>query len=367
MNARPGMQSSFALARTLATAIGLGTGVISCGRGGGEPSSSNAVASQNANAKAEGTTFTVRDTVIATTLDATATVEPWQRATLSTKLVGSVLEVMVHEGDQVRAGQVLVRLDARDLTAKSSQTAASVADAQALQQEAQLQAARLRALYADSAATRAQLDAAETGVARANAGVTAARAMSAELDALRSYATVRAPFGGTVVTRSVDPGAFASPGAPLLTIWDDAILRLRGSVSGDAARGLRSGQKLSARIDGHDATVVIEGVVPGGAGNLFTVNARLANPTRSYRAGAAATVQIPLGTHHTLLIPASAVVRDGDLTGVTVRATSGDERRWVRLGATVGEWVEVTGGLRAAEVIVVPDATARIIAPAPGA
>ncbi|HWE43592.1 MAG TPA: biotin/lipoyl-binding protein, partial [Gemmatimonadaceae bacterium] len=122
--------------------------------------------SESAPPRVAGTVYTVKDTVIDATFEASGTAAPVRQATLSTKLMGTVLEVLVKEGDQVSAGQPLVRIDARDLAAKQAQVGASIADAEAMRRDAATQAARMRALYADSAATRAQLDAAETGLAR---------------------------------------------------------------------------------------------------------------------------------------------------------------------------------------------------------
>jgi RND family efflux transporter MFP subunit len=301
-----------------------------------------------------GTALVLRDTVIDATISASGVAEPIQQATLSTKLMGTVTAVLVREGDVVRSGQTLLRIDARDLTAKSAQVGASIADAQAMQREASNNAARFRALYADSAATRAQLDAAETGLARAEAGLRAAQAASGELDAMRSYATVTAPFGGVVTVRAVDPGAFAAPGAPLITVQDGSTLRISVSAAGDAVRTLTRGQKLAATIDGVPVSAIIEGVVPAGAGNLFTVNATVSNTAGAYRSGSAAMLSIPVAREQALLVPNAAIVREGDLTGVIVRTATGDERRWVRLGVSTATHTAVSSGLTVGETIVVP-------------
>lgn len=301
-----------------------------------------------------GTALVLRDTVIDATISASGVAEPIQQATLSTKLMGTVTAVLVREGDVVRSGQTLLRIDARDLTAKSAQVGASIADAQAMQREASTNAARFRALYADSAATRAQLDAAETGLARAEAGLRAAQAASGELDAMRSYATVTAPFSGVVTVRAVDPGAFAAPGAPLITVQDGSTLRISVSAAGDAVRTLTRGQKLAATIDGVPVSAIIEGVVPAGAGNLFTVNATVSNTAGAYRSGGAAMLSIPVAREQALLVPNAAIVREGDLTGVIVRTATGDERRWVRLGVSTATHTAVSSGLTVGETIVVP-------------
>lgn len=305
-----------------------------------------------------GTVVTVTDTTLDATLEAAGVAEPFQRATLSTKLMGTVVAVPVREGDVVNKGQPLVRIDARDLTAKATQASASVADAEANHREALAHAARIRALYADSAATKAQLDAAETGLARAEAAVRVAQGASDELGAVSDYAIMRAPFAGVVTQRFVDPGAFAAPGAPLVTVQDVSRLRIVANAAPDAVRSLRRDMPITATIEGRTVRATVEGVVPADAGNLYTVNAVVPNADRALLAGSTATIALPLGARAALLVPSAAVRREGDLTGVIVRTASGDDLRWVRVGRTVNGAVEVKSGLRADEQIVVPTVAA---------
>jgi RND family efflux transporter MFP subunit len=297
--------------------------------------------------------YVVRDSTVTALFDAAGVAAPVQQATLSTRLMGTVTEVLVQEGEVVIAAQPLVHLDARDLEARAAQAAASLREAEAVQRDAEVQATRLRALYADSAAPRAHVDAAETGLARATAAVSAARAAAAELSAVTSYATVRAPFGGFVTRRFVDPGAFAAPGAPLIEVQDASRLRIAATAAPDLVQGLRRGQVLDATIEGRPVRATVEGVVPA-AGNVYTVNAIVANSGRALLAGSVATIALPAGSRPALVLPLAAVRREGDLTGVTLRTPAGDEIRWVRLGRTVGNVVEVTAGLRAGDSVVVP-------------
>ena len=306
--------------------------------------------------------YVVRDTVVQSTFEASGTAAPLRQATLSTKLMGSVLEVLVKEGDAVSAGQPLVRIDARDLSAKAEQVAASIAEAEAMQRDALTQAKRIRALYADSAATRAQLDAVETGLARAEAGVRTAQAAATELGATTSYATVRAPFAGIVTKRFVDPGAFAAPGAPLVSVQDGSRLRITANATPDVARSLRRGGRIDAIVEGRRVAAVVEGVVPAAAGNLHAINALVDNPSGAILPGSTATVVVPLGTRPAIVVPQTAVIRQGDLTGVTVRTAEGDATRWVRLGRSTGAMVEVNAGLRAGDRVVVPASNAASIA-----
>ena len=103
--------------------------------------------------------------------------------------MGTVTEVLVREGEVVRRGDLLVRLDTRDLTAKDDQVRAGLAAAVSRADEAERYAVRIRALYADSAAPKALLDGAEAGLAQAEAGL--AQARGARARARRGRATTR--------------------------------------------------------------------------------------------------------------------------------------------------------------------------------
>ena len=299
------MRMTLTALTTLALAIG-------CGRAAEPPT-------QRAAEPAAGSTFTVAETTIVATFDAAGVAEPIQRATLSTRLMGSVTEVLVREGDRVRAGELLARIDAREVEAKRAQVEAGIAAAEAVYQDARTQAERFRALYADSAATRYQLDQVETGLARAEAGLQTARASRAELDAVGAYAEIRAPFTGIVTRRFVDPGAFAAPGSP--DRRGPGCLAPPGQRLGSSAGGCRppAGAALDASIEGRPVPAIVEGVVPGSAGAVYTVNAIVENPRNELPPGSAATLRVPQGRRVTVIIPAGAVVREGDLTGVRVK------------------------------------------------
>ena len=337
-------------ARSAVIGVAVATFAAACGRTPASTTESATVQS------VDGATYVVHDTTIDASFDAAGIAAPIQQATLSTKLMGTVTDVLVREGDHVAAGQVLVRIDARDLSARSAQAAASVAEADAMQNDARVQANRIRGLYADSAATRAQLDAAETGLARAEAGLKAAQAAASELGAVSSYSIVRAPFAGIVTKRFADPGAFAAPGAPLVTMQDVSTLRISASTTPDVARGLHRGQALTALVERTPVTATVEGAVPAMAGSLYTINAVVPNANAALLAGSRATLSLPTGQRRGLVVPAAAITREGDLTGVTLRTAQGDDRRWIRLGPTLGTLVEVTAGLRSGDTIIVPPA-----------
>ena len=300
---------------------------------------------------AVGPTTAVVDTTIPAVFQASGPALPVAEATLSTKLMGSVTAVMVAEGAHVSSGAPLVKLDAADLDAKAAQAKAGVEAAEAAQREALAMAKRIRALYADSAAPKAQLDAVEAGLARATAGLDAAKAGAGELNAVRAYGVMRAPFAGVVTHRFVDVGDFAAPGAPLVTVQDASRLRIAAAVPAAMAQRVKAGQKIAATIEGKAVQATVEGVVPSAA-TMYTINAMVNNAKGEYPAGGAATLAVPAGAaERALLVPQSAVVREGDLTGVRVVKNGRAELRWVRLGDAHGDRVVVRTGLQAGEQV----------------
>jgi len=302
-----------------------------------------------------GTAFVVRDTLVVDVFEAAGVAEPVQRAMLASKLMARVTEVLVQEGDRVGAGQVLARLDARDLSARAEQAAAGLTGAEAGYQEALAQAHRIRALYADSAAPRAQLDQVEAGLARAEAALRQARAAGAELEAVSDYATIRAPFAGVITQRLLDPGGFAAPGEPLLSIEDQSSLRLSVTAAPEAVGRLRRGQRIAGAVAGLPVEAVIEGVVSATGGHLVTVNAMVRNRDRVAFAGSAATLALPQGTRTSLLLPRRALIREGDLTGVRLRRGNTAELRWIRVGGMHAAMVEVLSGLVDGDTVIVRD------------
>ncbi len=322
----------------------LALAVIACG---GE-----APPNPEAGAVPSGNRTAVIDSAVRDNFIAAGTAHPVRQAALSTRLMASVTEVLVREGDRVEAGQALVRLDARDLDARREQAEAALTGATALQAEASTYAGRIQALYRDSAATRAQLDQAESALARADAAVTGARAMLAELAATASYTEVSAPFSSIVTRRLVDPGAFASPGAPLVTVEDASTLRITVSATPDAVDGLRRGDLLTGYVGDSAVRATVEGVVPDGS-NSYSVNALVANAGGRLLPGSSARLAIPRGTRTALLVPKGAIVRQGNLTGVQVVVGGRAALRWVRLGETFDGWMELLSGVAPGDTVLV--------------
>lgn len=309
---------------------------------------------------AAGATLTVRDTTIANGLEVAGIAEPLREATLATRLMGSVTEVRVHEGDHVHRGDVLARVDARDMSARAAQATAGLAQADAMHRQALTQAQRFRGLYADSAAPKASLEEAESALARAEAAVNAAHAAINEVDAVSGYATITAPFDGIVSRRLVDVGTFVSPGMPMLTVQDASALRIAVTVSPRDAAGMRRGAALEARIENTSVTATVEGAVPGAGGATYTINAIVPNANGALLAGSSATLRLPGADRRAIVLPEAALVREGELTGVRVRAGATSDMRWLSVSPLDATHVEVRAGLRAGDVVELPASLAKV-------
>lgn len=304
-------------------------------------------------ARIDGVSAVVKDTLVARVLEASGSARPHLEADLSTRLMGRVLTVAVHEGQRVAAGSLLLRLDGADLDARALGVNAGLEASGAQVALAQTQVRRMRALYADSAVAKVSLDQAETELERARAGAAMARSQEGELESHRGYTRLVAPFAGKIVARSVDPGAMAAPGMTLLRLEDASVLRVSVSTTTETARFVKAGDVVGARLDGRPVSARVEGVVPTGTGNLALVNALVENARDSFPSGAVATLELPRGSRMVRVVPNAALFREGDLVGVWVRKERGDIRRWIRTGDTMGDKVEVLSGLESGDTLVV--------------
>jgi RND family efflux transporter MFP subunit len=278
---------------------------------------------------------------------AAGTVRSARRAELSTRLVGRVESVRVRAGDRVRAGQLLLTIERASLTAAERQAASALELATA-------NLRRVERLHADSAAPLVQLEAARNALAQAEGQ---SRAIRADL----SYADVSAPFDGTVASRLVDPGDNAAPGLPLLVIEDRGAREIVVTVPDELRHWLQPGRDLAVEVGAgrRRITARILAVVIGADPRSPTVELRLAGPA-DLSPGLAAVAEIPMEEHSALLVPAGALVQRGQLDGVFLFAPDSTLRlRWVRLGRTRGDSVEVVSGLQPGDLVALEGASAR--------
>jgi RND family efflux transporter MFP subunit len=305
-------------------------------------------------------------------------------AAISSRIVAPVVEVRVKPGDHVTRGATLIVLDARELTAQAARAAAAIAatgqgakaaasDVTAAESGLTLARAsrdRVQTLHAKQSATAQELDEATAAYAAADARVIGARARvagaAAALDAAAaagdaaivavSYSTLTAPFDGVVASRSVDPGSMAAPGVELLSVEDTSVYRLEARLD-ESRAGLASiGVAAEVRIDGAGdawtpATVVeLARIDPAAHSVLVKLDVPAGAGVRS---GGFGRVRLTGPARRTVAVPASAVVRRGQLAFLFAIDTAGLARlRAITPGETRGADIEILAGATAGERVV---------------
>lgn len=304
-------------------------------------------------------TATAERTEVPLTITASGGLEAATTVSVSTRMMGWVKAVHVRAGEQVAKGAPLVSIDGTDLRAKKAQAEAGVAEAAAVLANAETMVGRFERLYAEKSVSKAQLDEVVTGRDRAAAGLQMARAAVREVEAHLGYLEITAPVTGLVARRLIEPGNMANPGMPLVVIEQAERFKVIAHVGEKDVAGLAAGAPLTVDVTSLPGAVhetVIDRVVPAAnpGSRTYDVEAYLDNPDGRLKSGMFARVGIPVGTREAVLVPAAAVTRRGQLTGVwTVDAEGRAALRWVRPGRAQGDRLEIVSGLDGGETVIV--------------
>ena len=297
-------------------------------------------------------------------------VEAIRQSAIAAQVIGSITELTVKAGDQVRSGQVLARIDERAAAQQATAGRAQVAAAQAQLDAARKEYERSQRLYQKQYISQAALEQAE---AQFKAAQAQARAMLAQADAAgaeTSFRTVRAPYNGVLASVTTELGDMAAPGKILMTVYDPGKLRVVVNVPESYAGALIAGAAVTLEFPGAPAALRWQKaqsvtVLPTADPASHTVQVRLALPANiaGLPPGMFARAHLPVSGQRSdgLLVPARTVIKRTDLYAVYVIGDSGKPQlRQVRLGKTVGDQVEILAGLRVGERIALdPLAAAR--------
>lgn len=289
-------------------------------------------------------------------------VEAVNQATLSAQTRGRVLELPFDVNDYVEAGAVVVRFTDVEQRSGRRQAEAAVAAAQAAFDEAQADHARIAEVFERRLVARAQLDQATARRDAARAGLEAARAAMREAGEQVDYTVIKAPYSGILTERHVEVGESVQPGQPLVSGLSLDRLRVgvevpQGDVLAIRAHGqawllLDGGERLPA-----DRVVVFPYADPDS--HSFKVRVELPQARTGLHPGMTVKVAFMLGEGERLLLPADAVVRRSEITGVYVVGDDNAVRlRQLRLGHRYGDQVEVLAGLAPGERVAADPAAA---------
>lgn len=270
------------------------------------------------------------------------TVRPVQRAQVAAKVMGVIEELPVTLGQQVTAGEVLVRIAAGEVSARVEQARAQL-------NGARRDLERERALLIKGASTT------ET-VKNLEDRLVASEAQLREAEVMLGYAEVRAPFDGVVARRPVNAGDLAAPGVLLLEIEGTSRFEIEAGVPESAAPQLKIGSPMRIQIPA--GSVSFEGSIAeissAADPKARTVLIKIAVPeTAVVRSGQFVRVEVPGEIRQALFVPVSAVTRFGQMERVF---SIGPENRAVlHLVKTAGvrdEHVEIVAGLSAGDPVI---------------
>ncbi len=293
-------------------------------------------------------------------------IESLQTVNISTRVIGFITMLKVKVGDRVSKGQLLVTINNQDILAKQSQTDAIINEAQAAVKNAQKDLDRFTILYKQQSATAKELENATLQYTTAKARLEGANQMRNEVSASVGYTQLRSPLTGIVTQKFSEAGSMASPGMPILTIEQTGSYQVSASVPENSIHQIQPGVATIIQIKSLNRTISgkITQINPSSqfTGSQYIIKVSIPGKDNSgLYSGMYATVQIPTTGHDSsskinssVMVPVSSIERKDQLTGLyTIGHNNTALLRWVRLGKTYNEKVEVLAGLEKNEQFIV--------------
>ncbi len=262
--------------------------------------------------------LTVQTNALASGPVITGSIQPERKADLRAEVSAVVLQVLKENGDVVKRGDVLVRLDEtaiRDSMMSAEQAAR--ASSQALDQS-ERQLARMKTLRESGMTSAQAMDDAEVRRNNASSDLAAAKTRVAQARQQLQRTLVRAPFDGVVSERKVSAGDTASVGKELLKVIDPTSMRFEGRVSADRITAVKIGQPVSFRINGYagqEFRGTVKRVDPAANDITRQVEVLVAFDAKSGQprvSGLYGEGRIEAETTPALMLPEGALVKAGD-------------------------------------------------------
>ncbi len=288
----------------------------------------------------------------------TGSVQPERKADLRAEVSAVVLQVLKENGEAVKRGDVLVRLD--DTAIRDSVNSAEEAERAASRSldQAERQMQRAKTLRESGMTSVAAMDDAEVRRNNAQSDVLAAKTRTAQARQQMQRTLVRAPFDGVVSDRKVSAGDTASVGKEMLKVIDPSSMRFEGRVSTDKISMVKVGQAVSFRVNGfanQEFRGTVKRVDP--SANDITrqveVLVSLTGDNQPRVAGLYAEGRVEAESNAALMLPEAALLHQGDKN----YAWKVKDKQLVRTDLVVGArdprtgFLEIKQGLSAGDVV----------------
>lgn len=300
------------------------------------------------------------------------------------KLSGLVKELPVDVGDKVASGQLVARIDAKELAAQLGVADAAIATVrdQAAQAKVAIQTAQLNldlaqkdydrssALFDSKVVTQSQIDDAKAKLDLAKAALDNAQRQyqavsgsslaqaQAQVNLIKvqiSNSEIASPITGTVTNRDINPGELCAPSSPLMTIADIVNLRLHGTLSQNDILIVREGAKVRVSVDGmaglgYEGVIAQVGPVAASTGQYFPVEIRVKNDGKLL-AGMTAKASLSVSSAEGPLAPLAAIEQRGADTVVFVIVNGRASERKLSLGPRDATRALVLSGLAQGDIV----------------
>ena len=288
-------------------------------------------------------------------------IEAVKSANISTRMMGYVDKIYVGVGDKVRNGQLLMSVNNADVSAQLAQVNAGITEAEAAFKNAEKDYNRFTTLFKENSASQKELDDITANYKMAKARLESAKQMRNGVNAQMDYANIRAPFDGVVTNKFINAGDMANPSMPLLEVESPGKYQVLAMVPESEILAIKNDSEVTVEIKALSKNVkgkVTEvSTSSKNTGGQYLVKVIIDKTDAQLLSGMYATVQFPVArktTSSAVMIPIESIVKNGQLTGIyTVSQSNTALLRWLRLGRTFGDQVEVLSGLSADEQYIV--------------
>lgn len=310
---------------------------------------------------AAGDVATVGKAALVRRLPLSGSLNPLSQTTIKAKVGGELLEVLVREGQTVRKGEVLARIDTRNQQAQVASQRAGLEKAKADLALAKLNLENNQRLLQKNFIAQNVLDTSQSTYESAVANVKLAEAQLQLAEIGLHDAVVRAPFAGIISRRLAEPGEKVSSDSPLLGLVDLTQLELQASAPASEIPSVKPGQKAEVRVDGYGDQrfeAKVERINPAteqGSRSIL-IYLSLDNSAGLLRGGMFAQGELVIAeSGEGPVVPVAAIRSEAGLKYVMAVVDGKLQQKSVKLGLSTEDnaLVEVREGLAAGDVVVV--------------
>jgi len=292
---------------------------------------------------------------------ASGKIEAENQVVLSTRTSGFVDKIYVKVGDKVAKGKLLLSINNADLQAKRAQVNAAITEARAACSVAEKDYNRFKILFNQNSASQKEMDDITANFEMAKARLEAASEMKNEINAQFKYVDIKAPFSGVITNKFIDAGDLANPGIPLIAMEAPGKFEVSLMVPESEISQISTGTKVNVLVKSISETIQGEvAEVSSSASNSsgqYFVKIKLENTNAPILSGMYTSVLFPTkrkAKTSIVLVPIEVIVHKGQLSGLyTISQNQTAMLRWLRLGKTYGDKIEVLSGLNAEEQYIV--------------